>query len=289
MSFENPLGIVSTFITLWKTAECLNKMKIFLKDVSSPPLKVFDVIERIKNSSINIGDPIRIEGIFSEFIPFSSNILEPLNKMFANPINLGCRFDLIGNYYCSTIQEEKDFTEATSTDSIPVFYKLDAKRPTIELTGQMVEMSGKIIEIPPEWKKILNIPSPFGILLNEIDIVGSPLSNFYILPWVLWSSKEKGNQLITPTESTAIDFWSMSFSIEGYDKRCIFVGGRLKAYEKKLELIPANLFDRTYVDCRDYLRSGAAKNCDFQFDQKQKLGYQTNWINKELKKAGIYL
>ncbi len=282
---------ILAFFTLLKlTIDSLLSIKEIL---SESTLEIQELVDQIKNAQIDYGSKINVTGIYSDFVPVSRHLIIDLaeykNCLPIDPIP--CRPFSIEGYYCSSIQYYKS-EYAGDPECIPVFFKVDTKRPTIPyLSGTTVEIKGKLISIPYIWKKNLDVDAPAGILAKSIDLIGAEKNSFGVLHWKVVRDKNNvlkngGGQIL----SSDI-FWSFNERIDNQRIFCLN-GGKTEfcqgntdeEYENVYEFYLVNILDEDELkSASEYLSSkfGSSK-VDAQWDMVKNPYNQTNWLKQKL-------
>ena len=139
----------------------------------------------IDDSSVKFGDNISIKGTFSDFVPIARGLVyeteEPGSGLFIDA--LACRPFTLKDYHCGSLHGPNS-QYAGDPGAIPVFYEHDTARPISDyLTGERVIIDGKLISLPSEWKRFLDLESPIGIHANRIREVEDPRDEFGIVFW----------------------------------------------------------------------------------------------------------
>ncbi|WP_336022462.1 hypothetical protein [Halobellus salinisoli] len=164
------------------TVDTLSKLKsVYVSRIVS----IDSLQQSIQQSEVDFGDEIRVSGIFSDFVPITRDLAYESSLRNA-PLLLGslpCRPFSIDDHYCAAVQSEDEILAGT-TNSIPIFYKDETPRPTYEyLSGYRVVVDGKLISLSEEWSQLLDLETPIGIQVTNIEIAGDPVDELGLIFW----------------------------------------------------------------------------------------------------------
>jgi hypothetical protein len=288
------MSVISDILTFFEALKLTIGSYLSIKEIlSQSSLEIQELVDRIENGQIDYGSKINVTGIYSDFVPVSRHLIVDLEKYkYTLPIDpIPCRPFSIEGYYCSSIQYYKS-EYAGDPECIPVFFKVDTKRPTIPyLSGTTVEIKGKLISIPDIWKKFLDVDASAGILAKSIDLIGAEKNSFGVLPWKVVRDehnifKNFGGQIVS-----SYTFWSFTERIDNQRILCLN-GGKTEfrqgntdeEYENVHELYLVNILDEDELkSTSEYLSSkfGSSK-VDAQWNMVKNPYNQTNWLKQKL-------
>ncbi|MCJ7560658.1 hypothetical protein MUO79_08600 [Candidatus Bathyarchaeota archaeon] len=169
--------------------------KVFKKIKKAFP-KEYDIKEirdNLSSCELHFGDKITVIGTFSEYLPF----IDPkrfLTGTIPSSFPRTARLKAINDMYCGALFKPEQ-TDALASEVLPIFYGLDSK--VLEhYTGEMLELKCQIIQVPAEYKDIINQNSyftfekeaglsiPFGLKVLAAEPYGL-VDSFEVNAWLI--------------------------------------------------------------------------------------------------------
>lgn len=171
-------------------------VKFFAKLKKAFP-KEYDVREirdNLCNGELHFGDKIKTIGTYSEYLPFIDLKSKLTGTAIQSSLPRTARLKAIDDIYCGALfkPEQKD---AFASEVLPIFYGLDS-RVLEHCTGEMLELQCQIIEVPAQYRDIINQHSyftfekeeglqiPFGLKILNVAPYGL-VDTFRINEWLV--------------------------------------------------------------------------------------------------------
>jgi hypothetical protein len=288
------MSVISDILTFFEALKLTLTSYLSIKAIlSKTSLEIHELVDQIDHGQIDFGSKITVTGIYSDFVPVSRHIIFDLEKYKYNlPIDpLPCRPFSIKGYYCSSLQFY-DSEYAGNPECIPIFFKVDTKRPIISyLSGTTVEIEGKLISIPDIWKKFLDTDAPAGILAKSIDLIGAEKNSFGVLPWKIVRDEKSALKMMGGQLISCDIFWSLNEKIDNQRILCLNggqadfrLGNVNEEYENVQDLYLVNILDEDELkSASEYLsiKFGTSK-VDAQWDMVKTPYNQTNWLREKI-------
>lgn len=168
-----------------------------INEITRKKYSIVEIKDDLSSNELHFGDRITVLGTFSEYLPFI-DIKNLIHNEFENLSNSfhTTRIEPINDFYCGSLftLHSKD---AFSNRSMPIFYDR-ASRMLEHRTGDMLEMSCKITQIPKSYQNLLlenesfsyerddGIEIPFGLEVLDVKPFDES-DSFLINSWALGS------------------------------------------------------------------------------------------------------
>jgi len=190
MNLDILRDIASFFSLLSSTVKLLRDGTRVLRGTRS--LELHELTEEIANGNLEFGTKVVVNAVFSDFVPIARHLAIPARGMVIPLDPLPCRPFPIHGFYCASVQP-LDSKCAGATNGFPIFYNDKTRRPIVPLlSGLTVEVRGTLMSIPNEWSQLLELQKPACLEVDSIEIIGSELPYFGLIPWAIAKLKVSG-------------------------------------------------------------------------------------------------
>jgi hypothetical protein len=277
--------IASFFSLLSNTVKLLRYGVKVLRETKS--LELHELSEEIASGNLEFGTRIVVNAVFSDFVPIARHLAIPTQHMVVPLDPLPCRPFPIHGSYCASIQPLNSKC-AGATNGFPIFYKDSTRRPVLPLlSGLTVEVKGTLTSIPNEWSQLLELRRPACLDVDSIEIIGSELQYFGLIPWAIAKLKVSGRsgqgQLIHGAGSWT---YSSHLTPDTYFLMCgsgptIRHGKSNESWDTVYEFCGINLMDEEKLKAHTGYVSRKDADIFAHFDM-QTLSYaQTRWLRQK--------
>ncbi len=162
----------------------------------SKDFEVSKIKDSLCSGELHFGDKVKVIGTFSEFLPFIDPKFFLQIEGIQSILPRTARLQAINDMYCGALFAP-DQVNAFGKEVLPIFYGNDSK--VLEhYTGEMLELQCQIIEVPYQYRQIINkgqnsyfvyekeqgVNIPFGLKVLTAESYGL-VDKFEINMWVL--------------------------------------------------------------------------------------------------------
>ena len=191
---SNWKDVILSYYQVLQIAVAISKAFTKIKKAFPKEYDVTEIKENLSSGELHFGDKIKTIGTFSEYLPF----IDPKFILTKTPFQLSlprtARLQAISDVYCGALfkLEQRD---AFAKEVMPIFYGIDSK--VLEhYTGEMLELQCQIIQVPAQYRDIINQNSyftfekekglsiPFGLKVLAVEPYGL-VDSFKINAWLI--------------------------------------------------------------------------------------------------------
>jgi hypothetical protein len=185
--------IILNYYQILQIAVAIARVFKKIRKAFSKEYDIKEIKDNLCSSQLHFGDKIKVIGTFSEYLPF----VDPkhfLTGVIQPPLPRTARLKAINDTYCGALFRPEQ-TDAFASEVLPIFYGLDSK--VLEhYTGEMLELQCQIIQVPAEYRDIMNQNSyftfeketglsiPFGLKVLTVEPYGL-VDSFKVNAWLI--------------------------------------------------------------------------------------------------------
>lgn len=155
---------------------------------------VKEIRENLLSGELHFGDTTKIIGTFSEYLPFIDPKFFLTDTEIQSSLPRTARLQAIDDVYCGALFKPEQ-RNAFGDEVVPIFYGIDSE--VLEhYTGEMLELQCQIIQVPSQYRDIINQNSyftfkkeeglqiPFGLKILNVKPYGL-VDTFRINSWLI--------------------------------------------------------------------------------------------------------
>lgn len=186
--------IILNYYQIIQNAIQMAKIAAKIKNIVTREYTVDEIRNGLLRGDLHFGDKINLIGTFSEFVPFIDPKMFLKGKLTEISLPHTARLEPIDDVYCGAFFKPYQ-TNAFAEEVLPLFYGIDSK--VLEhYTGEMLDLSCQIIQIPVKYQKIINqnryfsfdkeenFSIPFGLKVLCAEPYGL-VDSFKINQWIV--------------------------------------------------------------------------------------------------------
>ncbi len=186
--------VIFLYYQVLQTAVEIAKGLSKIKKAFQKEYTVKEIKENLSSGELHFGDKIKIMGTFSEYLPFVDPKFFLTRTEIQPPLPRTARLQAINDVYCGALfkPEQKN---AFASEVLPLFYGIESK--VLEhYTGEMLELNCQIIQVPEQYRSIMNQNSyftfqkeegleiPFGLKVLNVEPYGI-VDAFNVNAWLI--------------------------------------------------------------------------------------------------------
>ena len=151
---SNWKDVILGYYQILQIAVAMAKGLTRVKKAFQKEYDVKEIRDNLCNGELHFGDKIKTIGTFSEYLPF----IDPKCFLSGSAIQSSrprtARLQAINDVYCGALFRQGQ-TDAFASEVLPIFYDINSKALE-HCTGEMLELQCQIIQVPSQYKRIIN-------------------------------------------------------------------------------------------------------------------------------------